>query len=150
MCLPANGYGHAARFLFGLAPGGACHAVYVTANAVRSYRTFSPFPDRCRKGSLFSVALSLRSPSPDVIRHHYLLEPGLSSPPPKQQSGHPAIWPGLISIQARVNPLPRVTKKAQAQLIGYKLSAKITQNAYQAGMNSVISRLSNRILQTFR
>ena len=46
MCLPANGYGHAMRFLFGLAPGGVCHAVPVTGYAVRSYRTFSPFPGR--------------------------------------------------------------------------------------------------------
>ena len=30
--------------LFGLAPGGACHAVPVTRNAVRSYRTLSPLP----------------------------------------------------------------------------------------------------------
>jgi len=28
--------------LFGLAPGGVCHAVSVAGNAVRSYRTFSP------------------------------------------------------------------------------------------------------------
>ena len=30
--------------LFGLAPGGVCPAAGVTANAVRSYRTFSPLP----------------------------------------------------------------------------------------------------------
>src|SRR5262245_43775210 len=30
--------------LFGFAPGGVCHAVSVAGNAVRSYRTFSPFP----------------------------------------------------------------------------------------------------------
>ncbi len=30
--------------LFGLAPGGACHAVPVSRNAVRSYRTLSPLP----------------------------------------------------------------------------------------------------------
>jgi len=30
--------------LFGLAPGGACHAVPVAGDAVRSYRTFSPLP----------------------------------------------------------------------------------------------------------
>jgi len=30
--------------LFGLAPGGACHAVPVTRSAVRSYRTLSPLP----------------------------------------------------------------------------------------------------------
>jgi len=30
--------------LFGLAPGGVCHAADVTAGAVRSYRTVSPLP----------------------------------------------------------------------------------------------------------
>jgi len=31
-------------FLFGLAPGGVCHAVVIADDAVRSYRTFSPLP----------------------------------------------------------------------------------------------------------
>src|ERR1700761_5596072 len=39
---------------------------------------FHPYPS-LRSGGLFSVALSLRLPSPDVIRRHFLLEPGLSS-----------------------------------------------------------------------
>ncbi len=43
--------------------------------AVRSYRTVSPLP--C--GGLFSVALSLRLPPPEVIRHRVSVEPGLSS-----------------------------------------------------------------------
>jgi len=79
--------------LFGLAPGGVYRAVRVATFAVRSYRTLSPLPlwrqpwskkscdvfggGRC--GGLLSVALSLRSPSPDVIRHHFSVEPGLSS-----------------------------------------------------------------------
>ena len=37
------------------------------------------FWGRAKRGGLFSVALSLRSPSPDVIRHHFSVEPGLSS-----------------------------------------------------------------------
>ncbi|MEA2856031.1 MAG: hypothetical protein QOH98_352 [Methylobacteriaceae bacterium] len=66
--------------LFGLAPGGACRAADVTARAVRSYRTLSPLPAALRPhGGLLSVALSLRSPSPDVIRHRVSMEPGLSS-----------------------------------------------------------------------
>jgi hypothetical protein len=43
--------------------------------AVRSYRTVSPLP--C--GGLFSVALSLGLPPPEVIRHRVSVEPGLSS-----------------------------------------------------------------------
>ena len=62
--------------LFGLAPGGVFHAFFVTKKPVRSYRTFSPLP---RSGGLFSVALSLRLPSPDVIWHRVLIESGLSS-----------------------------------------------------------------------
>jgi hypothetical protein len=42
---------------------------------VRSYRTVSPLP--C--GGLFSVALSLGLPPPEVIRHRVSVEPGLSS-----------------------------------------------------------------------
>lgn len=30
--------------LFGLTPGGVCHAAAVTSHAVRSYRTVSPLP----------------------------------------------------------------------------------------------------------
>jgi hypothetical protein len=45
--------------------------------AVRSYRTVSPLP----RGGLFSVALSLGLPLPEVIRHRVSVEPGLSSTP---------------------------------------------------------------------
>ena len=62
--------------LFGLAPGGVFHAFFVTKKPVCSYHTFSPLP---RSGGLFSVALSLRLPSPEVIWHRVLIEPGLSS-----------------------------------------------------------------------
>jgi len=36
--------------LFGLAPGGACHAVPVARSAVRSYRTFSTLPPSLPEG----------------------------------------------------------------------------------------------------
>ena len=59
-------------------------AVAVAGNAVRSYRTFSPLPCfaplGASPGGSFSVALSLGSPPPDVIRHRMSMEPGLSSP----------------------------------------------------------------------
>ncbi len=64
--------------LFGFAPGGACHALGVTVEAVRSYRTLSPLPG-LQPGGLLSVALSLGSPPPDVIRRRVSVEPGLSS-----------------------------------------------------------------------
>ncbi len=80
-----------APLLFGLAPGGVCHAASVAGRAVGSYPTFSPLPRRRfgrpfqgrpkgRRGGLLSVALSLGSPPPDIIRHRASLEPGLSSP----------------------------------------------------------------------
>jgi len=42
---------------------------------------FHPYPFGLRRsGGLLSVALSLGSPPPDVIRHRVSMEPGLSSP----------------------------------------------------------------------
>ena len=76
--------------LFGFAPGGVCHAASVTGRAVRSYRTVSPLP-ASNTGGLFSVALSLGSPPPVIIRHRVSVEPGLSSMPVARHSGHPAI-----------------------------------------------------------
>ena len=76
--------------LYGFAPDGVYHARSVASSAVRSYRTFSPLP--CIAGGLFSVALSLELPPPDVIRHPDPVEPGLSSPYAKStSSSHPVI-----------------------------------------------------------
>ena len=63
--------------LVGIAPGGACHARAVTSPPVGSYPTFSPLPRK--RGSLFSVALSLGFPRPGVTRHRFFMESGLSS-----------------------------------------------------------------------
>ena len=76
--------------LFGLAPCGVCPARRITATAVRSYRTFSPLPRRCRRGGIFSVALSVewtrpsklgRGTLPDVIRHTALWSSDFPPPP---------------------------------------------------------------------
>jgi len=76
--------------LFGLAPCGVCPARRITAAAVRSYRTFSPLPRRCRRGGIFSVALSVewtrpsepgRGTLPDVIRHTALWSSDFPPPP---------------------------------------------------------------------
>ena len=58
------------------------------------------------RGGLFSVALSLRSPSPDVIRHRMSMEPGLSS------QGHLSALP-----QAAVRPTDGVGLSAFGALI---------------------------------
>jgi len=73
--------------LFGLAPGGACHAISVAGDAVRSYRTISTLPPLARVGGVLSVALSLRSPWAEVIRHRVSVEPGLSSSPATKLRG---------------------------------------------------------------
>jgi hypothetical protein len=92
--------------LFGLAPGGVCRAACVAAGAVRSYRTVSPLPaspsfilrHKRRRigwgaGGLFSVALSLGSRPPDVIRHRMSMEPGLSSRTHLSASARAAVRP---------------------------------------------------------
>ncbi len=53
-------------------------------NAVGSYPTISPLPNILPQsdvvsGGIISAALSLGSPPPDVIRHRFSMEPGLSS-----------------------------------------------------------------------
>ena len=74
-----------APFLFGLAPGGVCHAAVIADGAVRSYRTFSPLPHAdmrrfvlCGTFPETSAACAVDIP-PDVIRHRLSMEPGLSS-----------------------------------------------------------------------
>ena len=68
-----------AATLRGLAPCGVCPAFFVTKEAVRSYRTFSPLP----KGGLFSVALSIGFRRPGVTRHTAMWSPDF---PPKDFS----------------------------------------------------------------
>ncbi|KTC90095.1 hypothetical protein Ldum_1163 [Fluoribacter dumoffii NY 23] len=58
--------------LFGLAPSGVFPATPVTSRAVRSYRTFSPLPQR---GGIFSVALSVGSHLPGITWHSTLWSP---------------------------------------------------------------------------
>src|SRR5476651_911335 len=48
----------------------------------------APFHPYLFPGGLLSVALSLRSPPPDVIRHRVFIEPGLSSGLPQHLSDH--------------------------------------------------------------
>src|SRR5690242_21803530 len=74
-------------FLFGLAPGGVCRAAAVAGSAVRSYRTVSPLPrlihDAPRRSDFCGTVpgqTSGEAVPPDVIRHRWSMEPGLSSP----------------------------------------------------------------------
>jgi hypothetical protein len=91
--------------LFGFAPGGVYRAVHVAMSAVGSYPTLSPLPPE--GGGLLSVALSLGSPPPDVIRHRLSVEPGLSSPrnlSALAESGCPANWQAVLNRGDRQLP----------------------------------------------
>src|SRR6266404_2963346 len=65
-----------------------------------------------RVGGLLSVALSLGSPPPDVIRHRVFVEPGLSSPGAGRKTdakgSHPAVW----------HPSPRPCRSQRQPLHG--------------------------------
>lgn len=65
--------------LFGLAPGGACRAAFLTVGAVVSYTTVSPLLSAEAASGLFSVALSLELLPAGVTRRRIRVEPGLSS-----------------------------------------------------------------------
>ncbi len=104
------------RPLFGLAPGGVCHAPYVAGRAVGSYPTFSPLPGNPSRNQRVKGEFTYRmgfgetvpSPVPSGISRRYvfcgtfripkirdpgsypapcLAEPGLSSP--LMGRGHP-------------------------------------------------------------
>jgi len=84
--------------LFGLAPGGVCRA----APVARTRGALLPHPftlTREAAGGLLSVALSLGSPPPDVIRHRASMEPGLSSARP-----HRAKSPHMSGRAAAIRP----------------------------------------------
>ncbi len=53
-------------------------------------------------GGLFSVALSLGSPPPEVIRHRVSVEPGLSSAWLTPRSDRPTVWPAAFAPVARI------------------------------------------------
>ncbi len=63
----------------------------------------SAAPRRC-EGGLFSVALSLRLPSPGVTRRRISMEPGLSSPARKRtpEPARPSDHPTLLSWGAEI------------------------------------------------
>ena len=94
--------------LFGLAPGGVCPAAPVARGAVRSCRPVSPLPAgrvaaTCT-GGVFSVALSLGSPPPEVIRHRIPVEPGLSSTACAAAAVRPSGSQHMLRSELEFNP----------------------------------------------
>jgi hypothetical protein len=69
--------------LFGLAPDGACHALFLAVEAVGSYPAVSPLPVVAYRRSVLCGAIPKAVGEPlapaDLIRHHVCVEPGLSS-----------------------------------------------------------------------
>ena len=98
-----------------------CPLCYQTGGALLPHRFTLTAPER---GGLFSVALSLGSPPPDVIRHRISVEPGLSSseillsPAAVQPSGffcsYPRAQPG--STNARTEAARRTVKLSSISL----------------------------------
>ena len=87
-----------ASLLFGFAPGGACHAADVAADAVRSYRTLSPLPDpralrpEIRRfafcGAFPGVAPAGRYPAPHPFGARTFLRPKAAAVQPTGEGGH--------------------------------------------------------------
>ena len=106
-----------ASFLFGLAPGGACHAASIAGDAVRSYRTLSPLPSfaEASEGGLLSVALSLGSPPAGVTRRLFAVEPGLSSLRREAKGDRPAVW-SAWKVRTCALPVKRPTRLRQSSI----------------------------------
>ncbi len=106
------------RPLFGLAPGGVCHAAPVASGPVRSYRTLSPLPvPRRAIGGLLSAALSVGSRRPGVTRHPALRS---SDFPP---AGEPASDPHSCAPRSpgfQLKRRRRGARKLQARAAGVK------------------------------
>ncbi len=129
---PATALPHCwgAGSLFGLAPGGACHAVPVASDAVRSYRTLSPLPDT-RSGGLLSVALSLGSPPAGVTRRHVVVEPGLSSSLRPRPPGR------LIRLQSGGEGLPGQPPRSSPPAGAWSGRSQLV---WEASLSSAMSR----------
>src|ERR1700692_2411223 len=80
-----------------------CRRRYRRRGALLPHRfTLTAVVYATRRGGLFSVALSLGSHPPDVIRHRLSTEPGLSSPAPPAPP--PQAGEGRIGAGAAVRP----------------------------------------------
>ena len=101
---------HRTRSLFGIAPGGACHAGAVTSPPVGSYPTVSPLPADCGRsvlcGAIPGVAPAGRYPAPSphgvrtflAARSHAVIQP----------SARIGIWPGSAGPSMGALPPPPV------------------------------------------
>jgi hypothetical protein len=79
--------------LFGLAPGGVCHAAGVAAGAVRSYRTVSPLPRLVRNAPRRSVLCGTFPELAPAGRYPAPLVHGARTLPPRRFSAGAAVRP---------------------------------------------------------
>ena len=104
-----------ASLLFGFAPGGACLAADVAADAVRSCRTLSPLPAKGRRfafcGAVPEIALAGRYPAPCPHGARTFLRPKATAVRPAgganmrlqaAASSAPTSSPGLTRIKTAV------------------------------------------------
>ena len=92
----ARRLGRTERPLFGLAPGGACHAVPVARSAVGSYPTLSPLPQRPEAERRFAFCGAIPGVTPGG-RYPPPCRRGARTFLPRQrtgESGRPAVWSG--------------------------------------------------------
>ena len=107
-----------ASLLFGFAPGGACLAADVAADAVRSCRTLSPLPAKGRRfafcGAVPEIALAGRYPAPCPHGARTFLRPkatavrpagGANMRLPAAGSSAATSWPGLTRIKTMIEGL---------------------------------------------
>ena len=92
-----------APFLFGFAPGGACHAVSVAGHAVRSYRTLSPLPvyPKVKKAVYFLWRYPWGHPRRVLPAAILPWSPDFPQVRLPSSRDRPAIWPaGLLRAKA--------------------------------------------------
>jgi len=83
--------------LFGLAPGGVCHAATVAGSAVRSYRTLSPLPQAANSRRRFAFCCTFPGVAPAGRYPAPMLpwSPDFPRPSLRESRGHPAVWLGI-------------------------------------------------------
>ena len=101
-----------AESLFGLAPGGACHAVRVATSAVGSYPTLSPFPPPRRRRFAFCGAI------PRVT-------PGGRYPPPCFRGARTFLDPLARTAIARPSDPGRVVREGGCGVNGVRGSTSL-------------------------
>ncbi len=129
-----------ASLLFGFAPGGACHAADVAADAVRSYRTLSPLP----------LAFPLR----ETQRAVCFLWRFPWGRPRRTLSGAVSVWSPdfpLLAKAAVARPTGRRHLRSQRLRVkGGALGQRLLHEPARAGLDGVLQPLEEHIARQAR